>query len=74
MEEDRAKLWAGRARRGWEVLSGKESVEARRVGDLEKNTREHFTWGSYDGGDPWEGVGMGHPWDEKEGDDHHDHE
>lgn len=32
---------------------------------------DHWTWGRYDGPDPWEGVGIGHPWDEPEGEEHH---
>ncbi|CAO2655258.1 Nn.00g103220.m01.CDS01 [Neocucurbitaria sp. VM-36] len=72
--EDRAKYWAGRARRHWAVIAGKESWEQRRCGDLENDVKAHATWMSWEG-DPWEGVGEGHPWDEKEGHDHdHDHD
>jgi hypothetical protein len=70
----RAKYWAGRARRHWAVLSGKESWEAKRCGDLEDDVKGHATWMTWEG-DPWEGVGEGHPWDEKHGHDHeHDHD
>jgi hypothetical protein len=69
----RAKYWAGRAKRHWAVLAGKESWEARRCGDLEKDVRGHATWATWKD-DPWEGVGEGHPWDEREGDDGHEHE
>ncbi|KAI4932972.1 hypothetical protein J4E85_003375 [Alternaria conjuncta] len=74
--EDRAKYWAGRAQKHWAVVAGKESWEQRRCGELEANVRGHQTWMTWKG-DPWEGVGEGHPWDEKEGDGHdhdHDHE
>lgn len=72
--EDRAKHWAGRARRHWEILAGVESWEARRTGELEGDVKTHYTWMSWEG-DPWEGVGKGHPWDEREEDGHdHDHE
>jgi hypothetical protein len=68
----RAKYWAGRAKRHWAVLMGKESWEAKRCGDLEDDVKTHATWMTWEG-DPWEGVGEGHPWDEKDGHDH-DHE
>jgi hypothetical protein len=71
---DRAKYWAGRARRHWTILAGKESWEAKRCGDLESDVKAHATWMTWEG-DPWEGVGEGHPWDEKEGHEHdHDHD
>jgi hypothetical protein len=71
---DRAKYWAGRARKHWTVLAGRESWEAKRCGDLERDVKTHATWMTWKG-DPWEGVGQGHPWDEKEGHDHdHDHD
>ena len=72
---DRAKYWADRARKHWAVIAGKGSWEQKRCGDLEDHVKAHTTWMSWKG-DPWEGVGQGHPWDEKEGDDHehgHDH-
>jgi hypothetical protein len=68
----RAVYWAGRASRHWAVLAGKESWEAKRCGDLEKDVKSHATWMSWKD-DPWEGVGEGHPWDEREGDHDHDH-
>lgn len=67
--EDRAKHWAGRARRHWEVLAGVESYEARRTGELEGDVKGHATFATWEG-DPWEGVGKGHPWGE---DNEHDH-
>ncbi|KAJ4362403.1 hypothetical protein N0V83_010496 [Neocucurbitaria cava] len=73
--EVRAKYWAGRARRHWAVIAGKESWETKRCADLENDVKAHASWMSWDGEDPWEGVGQGHPWDEREGDDHdHDHD
>ena len=72
--EDRAKYWAGRAQRHWAVVAGKESWEQRRCGELERDVKAHSTWMTWEG-DPWEGVGAGHPWDEKAGDKHeHRHE
>jgi hypothetical protein len=63
--EDRAKYWAGRARKHWGIISGSESWEKRRCGDLEDNVKGHSTWMS------WEGD----PWEEKDDHDHdHDHE
>ncbi|KAH7384133.1 hypothetical protein DE146DRAFT_727354 [Phaeosphaeria sp. MPI-PUGE-AT-0046c] len=71
---DRAKYWAGRASQHWAVLAGKESWEAKRCGDMEKDVKAHATWMSWEGEDPWEGVGQGHPWDDRDGHDHdHDH-
>lgn len=73
---DRAKYWAGRARQHWAVLQGKESWEAKRCGDMEKDVKAHATWMTWEG-DPWEGaLEEGHPWEEREGHDHdheHDH-
>ncbi|KAH8725812.1 hypothetical protein GQ44DRAFT_680548 [Phaeosphaeriaceae sp. PMI808] len=66
---DRAKYWAGRARRHWLILAGKESWEARRCGDLEDDVESHATWMTWEG-DPWEGVGQGHPWEENTEDTH----
>ncbi|KAJ4290422.1 hypothetical protein N0V90_010638 [Kalmusia sp. IMI 367209] len=72
--EEGAKYWAERASKHWRVIAGKESWEARRTQDLLDNLEGHYTWGSYEGPDPWEGVGKGHPWDEPEGEEHdHDH-
>lgn len=71
--EDRAKYWAGRARKHWGVLQGKDSWESKRCGDLEDNVKGHSTWMTWEG-DPWEDVGEGHPWDEKLNEKHdHDH-
>jgi hypothetical protein len=70
--EDRAKYWGGRAKKHWAVIAGKESWEARRCADLEQDVRAHFTWMSWEGENPWEGVGVGHPWD-REDDHDHDH-
>lgn len=70
---DRAKYWAGRARKHWAIIAGKESWEQRRCGDLEDDVKSHATWMTWEG-DPWEGVGQGHPWDEREGDHDHDHD
>jgi hypothetical protein len=73
--EQRAREWASRARKGWEVVAGRESWEARRLKELEGDVRTHYTWMSWEGEDPWEGVGMGHPWDREEDHDHdHDHD
>jgi hypothetical protein len=70
----RAQYWAGRARTHWAVLAGRESWEAKRCGDLEDDVEAHATWMAWKD-DPWEGVGEGHPWDEKDGHDHdHDHD
>ncbi|RYO36402.1 hypothetical protein AA0111_g3072 [Alternaria arborescens] len=72
--EDRARYWAERAQKHWAVVAGKESWEQRRCGELAENVRGHSTWMTWEG-DPWEGVGQGHPWDEKEGEGHeHGHE
>ncbi|PVI04231.1 SET domain-containing protein [Periconia macrospinosa] len=70
--EERAKIWAGRAARHWSIVAGRESWEAKRMRDMEEDVRGHGTWLGWDGEDPWEGVGKGHPW---EMDDHdHDHD
>jgi hypothetical protein len=62
---DRAKYWAGRARQHWAVLAGKESWEAKRCGDLEKDVQAHATWKTW----------KGEPWDSADGHDHdHDHD
>ncbi|KAF1941455.1 SET domain-containing protein [Clathrospora elynae] len=53
--EDRARYWAGRARRHWAVVAGRESWDQRRVGDLFDDVRGHSTWMSWEG-DPWEGI------------------
>jgi hypothetical protein len=71
---DRAKHWAGRAGRHWAILAGKESWEARRCSDMEKDVKAHATWKSWEGEDPWEGVGKGHPWDDHGHDHDHDHD
>ncbi|KAF2026862.1 hypothetical protein EK21DRAFT_102934 [Setomelanomma holmii] len=71
--EDRAKYWAGRARKHWAVVAGKDSWESRRCGDLEDNVKGHASWMTWEG-DPWEDVGKGHPWDEKLNGHDHDHE
>ncbi|KAF2646373.1 SET domain-containing protein [Massarina eburnea CBS 473.64] len=67
--EDRAKYWAGRARRHWGIVAGESSWEAKRTGELEDDVKNHFTWMSWEG-DPWEGVGEGHPWDREHDHDH----
>ena len=75
--EERAREWGGKARWGWEIVAGRESWEARRCGELEGDVKGHYTFMSWEGGDPWEGVGEGHPWDREEDHDHdhdHDHE
>ncbi|KAF1837754.1 SET domain-containing protein [Decorospora gaudefroyi] len=72
--EDRARYWAGRASQHWAVMAGRESWEAKRCADMEKDVKGHSTWMSWDGEDPWEGVGEGHPWDEKDHAHEHDHE
>jgi hypothetical protein len=73
-EEGRAEAWAERAEVHWEIVAGKGSWEAKRCGELARDVKGHYTWRTWEG-DIWEGVGMGHPWDEREGDDHeHEHE
>lgn len=68
--EDKAKLWAGRARRGWEIIAGKDSWEAKRTGELESNPKEHGTWATWDK-DPWDDS----VWeDDHHGEDEHDHD
>ncbi|KAL6709226.1 hypothetical protein ACN47E_002042 [Coniothyrium glycines] len=69
---ERPIYWAGRARRHWAVIAGKESWEQRRCGELEENVSGHSTWMTWEG-DPFEGIGQGHPWEEKE-DENQDHE
>lgn len=71
--EKRAKYWARRAKEHWTIITGRESWESKRCGELEADVKSHATWMSWKG-DPWEGVGQGHPWDEKEGDHDHDHD
>jgi hypothetical protein len=51
--EERAKYWAERARRGWEIVAGKESWEARRMRELESDVKGHGTWMTWDK-DPWD--------------------
>lgn len=70
--EERARKWGLRARDHWGVVAGRGSWDERRVGEFVSDVRAHYTWSSYEGEDPWEGVGKGHPWDEDE--DEHDHE
>ncbi|CAI6341393.1 unnamed protein product [Periconia digitata] len=68
--EDRARMWAGRAAKHWSIVAGMESWEVKRMRDMERDVRGHGTWLGWDGEDPWEGVGKGHPWDEHEKHDH----
>jgi hypothetical protein len=64
--EDRAKHWAKRARKGWEIVAGKESWEAKRMRTLEDDVKGHGTWMTWDK-DPFDNS----VWE----DDHdHDHE
>lgn len=63
--EERARYWAERARRGWEIVAGKNSREARRVGELERDVKGHGTWMTWDK-DPWDDS----VWDD---DHHHQH-
>ncbi|KAF1958018.1 SET domain-containing protein [Byssothecium circinans] len=70
--DERARYWAGRARRHWSVVAGKGSWEAKRTGELERDVKGHYTWMSWEG-DPWEGVGEGHPWDREEHEHDHEH-
>ncbi|KAH7355791.1 hypothetical protein BKA66DRAFT_502655 [Pyrenochaeta sp. MPI-SDFR-AT-0127] len=56
--EERAKYWAGRARKHWAVIAGKDSWEQRRCGDLEDDVKGHATWNTWDG-EPWQGVFAG---------------
>ncbi|EFQ89467.1 hypothetical protein CFE70_003182 [Pyrenophora teres f. teres 0-1] len=53
-KEDRAKYWAGRAQKHWEIVAGRESWEQRRCGDLERNVTAHQTWGTWEG-EAWVG-------------------
>ncbi|KAF2468943.1 SET domain-containing protein, partial [Lindgomyces ingoldianus] len=43
-DEDQTRYWAGRARKGWEIIAGKGSWEARRMEALEGNVRGHPSW------------------------------
>lgn len=72
--EGRAQYWAERAQKHWAVIAGKESWEQRRCGEMAKDVKRHATWESWDGEDPWEGVGEGHPWDDHEHSHSHDHD
>ncbi|KAH9871412.1 hypothetical protein IAQ61_005591, partial [Plenodomus lingam] len=56
--EDRAKYWAGRARKHWAVIAGKDSWQQKRCADLEDDVRAHPTWMTWQG-DPWVDVGEG---------------
>lgn len=72
--EDRAKHWAQRARKGWEIVAGKESWEAKRMRTLEDDVKGHGTWMTWDK-DPfdnsvWEDD---HDHDHEEGEEHHHH-
>ncbi|KAF9736616.1 hypothetical protein PMIN06_003396 [Paraphaeosphaeria minitans] len=71
--EGRARAWAERAGVHWGIVAGGDSWEARRCAELAGDVKGHYTWSTWEG-DIWGGVGQGHPWDEREGDDHHDHE
>ncbi|KAF2743525.1 SET domain-containing protein [Sporormia fimetaria CBS 119925] len=64
--EGRAKYWAGRAARDWEIIAGKESGEARRTRVLWRDVKGHGTWATWDK-DPWDDS----VWED---DDHHDHD
>ena len=64
--ESRAKEWAARARKGWENIAGKESWEAKRTGELERDVKNHPTFATWDK-DPWDDSAW-------ENDEHHDHE
>jgi hypothetical protein len=61
--EPRAKEWASRARRDWEIIAGKESYEARRTRALEEDVKGHGTFATWDK-DPWDDS----VWED---DDHH---
>lgn len=72
--EKRARYWAERSKRHWEILAGKGSFEAKRLNEFLGDIEGHGSWGAWKE-DPWEGVGQGHPWDGHEGHDHdHEHE
>jgi hypothetical protein len=72
--EKRARYWAERSERHWEIVAGKRSFEAKRLNDFLADVKGHGSWGSWKE-DPWEGVGKGHPWDDHSDEDHdHEHE
>jgi hypothetical protein len=56
---DDARYWAGRARRHWGVVAGRESWEQRRCGELEEDVKGHATWKSWEG-EKWEGDDREH--------------
>jgi hypothetical protein len=64
--EKRAKYWAERARKGWEIVAGKGSYEVKRTRALEENVRGHGTFATWDK-DPWDDS----QWEED--DIHHEH-
>jgi hypothetical protein len=70
--EKRARYWAERSKRHWEIVAGKKSFEAKRLSEFLADVKEHGSWGAWKE-DPWEGVGKGHPWDDHSDEDH-DHE
>ncbi|KAF2189040.1 SET domain-containing protein, partial [Zopfia rhizophila CBS 207.26] len=43
-DEHRARYWARRARKGWEIVAGKGSWEAERTGALERDVLGHPSW------------------------------
>ncbi|KAF1970659.1 SET domain-containing protein [Bimuria novae-zelandiae CBS 107.79] len=54
-DKEKARAWAERARWHWGVVAGKESWEARRMGELAENVEGHFTWGMWEG--EWASLG-----------------
>lgn len=64
--EERAKEWASRARKNWEIIAGKESYEARRTRELEQDVKGHGTFATWEK-DPWDDS----VWED---DDHHNHD
>jgi hypothetical protein len=63
--EERAKYWAARARKGWEIVAGRGSWEVKRTAELEADVKGHGTWATWDK-DPWD--------DNQWEDDDHEHE
>ncbi|KAF1994318.1 SET domain-containing protein [Amniculicola lignicola CBS 123094] len=50
-QEARAREWGEKAKKGWEVLAGRESWEARRLRDFVADVKGHGSWGIWPEGE-----------------------
>lgn len=71
--EKRAKYWAERARRHWEIIAGKGSWEAKRTRQLEEDVKGHGTFATWDK-DPWDDSQWKSDHDGEDGEEHEEEE